>query len=58
MYKSIYLKRGKEESLKRFHPWIFSGAIDEMGENIVDGDVVRVFTYNKEFAAVGLYQIG
>lgn len=58
MYKSIYLKRGKEESLKRFHPWIFSGAIDEMDENIVDGDVVRVFTYNKEFAAVGLYQIG
>ena len=27
MYKTIYLKKGKEESLKRFHPWIFSGAI-------------------------------
>ena len=34
MYKSVYLKRGKEESLKRFHPWIFSGAINSMDENI------------------------
>lgn len=58
MYKSIYLKRGKEESLKRFHPWIFSGAIDETDDNILEGDVVRVFTHNKEFVAVGLYQIG
>ena len=42
MYKSVYLKRGKEDSLKRFHPWIFSGAINSMDENIEDGDIVRV----------------
>ena len=36
MYKKIYLKRGKEESLKRFHPWVFSGAIAQMDEGIVD----------------------
>ena len=37
MYKSIYLKKGKEESLKRFHPWIFSGAIQAMDEGIEEG---------------------
>lgn len=58
MYQSVYLKRGKEESLKRFHPWIFSGAIAAMDDGIVEGDIVRVFTSNDEFIAVGMYQIG
>lgn len=40
-YKTIILKRGKEESLKRFHPWIFSGAIAKADENIEEGDIVR-----------------
>ena len=44
-YKSVYLKKGKEESLKRFHPWIFSGAIDHADE-IEEGETVRVFTKN------------
>ena len=40
MYKQIFLKRGKEESLERFHPWIFSGAIQRMDEGIEEGDYV------------------
>lgn len=58
MYKSVYLKKGKEESLKRFHPWIFSGAIQAMDEGIEEGDIVRVFTRSGEFIAIGHYQIG
>ena len=58
MYKQIFLKRGKEESLKRFHPWIFSGAIHHMDEGIEEGVTVRVITAAGEFIAVGHYQIG
>ncbi len=58
MYKQIFLKRGKEESLKRFHPWIFSGAIHHMDEGIEEGETVRVITAAGEFIAVGHYQIG
>ncbi len=58
MYKNIYLKRGKEESLKRFHPWVFSGAIRNMDEGIAEGDTVRVITNKGDFIAVGHYQIG
>lgn len=58
MYKSVYLKKGKEESLNRFHPWIFSGAIHHMEEGIEEGDVVNVFTAMNDFIAVGHYQIG
>lgn len=58
MYKSIYLKKGKEESLNRFHPWIFSGAIHHMDDNIGEGEFVNIFTASNEFIAVGHYQIG
>ena len=57
-YKSIYLKKGKEESLNRFHPWIFSGAIHHMDDNIEEGELVNIFTASNEFIAVGHYQIG
>ena len=57
MYKSIYLKKGKEESLNRFHPWIFSGAIHHMDDNIEEGELVNIFTASNEFIAVGHYQI-
>ncbi len=57
-YKSIHLKKGKEDSLKRFHPWIFSGAINYMDEGIAEGEVVRVFTFSGDFIAIGHYQIG
>ncbi len=58
MYKNIYLKRGKDESLKRFHPWIFSGAIAKADNGINDGDTVRVISNEGNFIAVGHYQIG
>ncbi len=58
MYKSVYLKRGKEESLLRFHPWVFSGAIQRMDVGIGEGDLVRVLAENGGFIAVGHYQIG
>ena len=56
--KTIQLKKGKEESLKRFHPWIFSGAILRMDEGIEEGELVKVVTFDKEFIAIGHYQIG
>jgi len=58
LYKSVYLKRGKEESLLRFHPWIFSGALSGVDEGVQEGDIVRVMTSEKKFIAVGHYQIG
>ena len=57
-YRKIYLKRGKEDSLLRFHPWIFSGAVSHMDEGIEEGDIVRVLTEKGDFIAVGHYQIG
>ena len=56
--KEIQLKRGKEESLLRFHPWVFSGAIQHMDDGIEEGDVVRVITSTSDFIAVGHYQEG
>ena len=58
MYKQVYLKRGKDESLLRFHPWIFSGAINKIEEGLEEGDIVRVLTHDKKFIAVGHFQIG
>lgn len=56
--KQVYLKRGKEESLLRFHPWVFSGAIHHLDDGIEEGDVVRVVTERGVFIAVGHYQQG
>ena len=56
--KQIILKRGKEESLLRYHPWVFSGAIYHTDGNITEGDVVRVCTANGDFIATGHYQKG
>ncbi len=57
MYK-VYLKPGKEESLKRFHPWIFSGAIARMDGQPEEGEVVEVYTSGRQFIAKGHFQIG
>ncbi|MBQ5572785.1 MAG: class I SAM-dependent rRNA methyltransferase, partial [Bacteroidaceae bacterium] len=46
MQKRVLLKRGKEESLLRFHPWIFSGAIASIEGTPDEGDVVDVYTYD------------
>ena len=58
MYKKVYLKRGKEESLKRFHPWIFSGAIQKADGGLEEGEGERGITSEGDFIAVGHYQIG
>lgn len=55
---NVYLKKGKEESLKRYHPWVFSGAIMRMDEGINEGDIVDVITYDGQFIGRGHYQIG
>lgn len=57
-YKKIYLKRGKEESLKRFHPWIFSGAINHTDDDLAEGEIVKVLSADGDFMALGHYQIG
>ncbi len=56
--RQIYLKRGKEESLLRFHPWLFSGAIHHADEGIQEGETVRVIDSQNNFIAVGHYQMG
>ena len=58
IYKTIKLKRGKEESLKRFHPWVFSGAIDFLPEDIEEGDTVKVVSSTGDLLGMGHYQIG
>ncbi len=56
--KKLYLKRGKEESLLRFHPWVFSGAIAQADDDLKDGDLVHVLTNHGDFIAVGHFQMG
>lgn len=58
MEKAVILKRGKEESLRRFHPWIFSGAIQRIEGNPEEGDTVTVYTNDHQFIARGHVQIG
>jgi methyltransferase len=58
MYPTIQLRHGKAESLKRFHPWIFSGAIQRMPDNLTEGQIVRVIDHKGDFLAIGHYQIG
>ena len=57
-YKTIVLKRGKAESLRRFHPWVFSGAIQTLPDDLREGEIVRVEDASSQFLAVGHYQIG
>ena len=52
------MRKGKDESLRRFHPWVFSGAIQHIDEGISEGEVVRVVTNTGDFIAVGHYQQG
>lgn len=57
-YKIIKLKKGKEESLLRFHPWVFSGAVASLPDDIEEGDLVNVVSNTGKFIGVGHYQIG
>ena len=54
----IYLKPKKEESLKRFHPWVFSGAIQKISGTPAEGDLVEIFDCSGNYCAIGHYQIG
>ncbi len=57
-YKTLTLKRGKEESLLRFHPWVFSGALTAMPDDVEEGDIVRVVASDGRPLGVGHFQIG
>lgn len=57
-YPIIKLRKGKEESLERFHPWVFSGAVASLPDNIEEGDLVTVVAYDGHTIGVGHYQIG
>lgn len=54
----VILKKGREESLLRFHPWVFSGAIAQIVGEPAEGDVVGVYSSSGDFLACGHYQIG
>lgn len=54
----IYLRKGREESLLRFHPWVFSGSIAQIVGNPAEGDEVQVYASDGGFLATGHYQIG
>jgi len=55
---TIQLKPKKEESLQRFHPWVFSGAIQRIEGKPSEGELVEVLDSNRNFLAIGHYQIG
>jgi 23S rRNA (cytosine1962-C5)-methyltransferase len=57
-YTKIVLKSGKDQSLKRFHPWVFSGAIKKTYGTVSEGDIVSVYSNQDEFLGLGHYQIG
>ena len=57
-YKTVTLKRGKEESLKRLHPWVFSGAIAVADDTIEEGDLVTVYAHDGTLIGNGHSQIG
>jgi 23S rRNA (cytosine1962-C5)-methyltransferase len=58
MIKKLSLKRGREDSVKRFHPWIFSGAVKNMDSTINEGDTVTVYSSEGEFLCRGHYESG
>ncbi len=57
-YSKIILKNDKDKSLRRFHPWVFSGAILQADADLEEGDIVEVFSKNGKYLGTGHYQIG
>jgi 23S rRNA (cytosine1962-C5)-methyltransferase len=57
-YPKVHLRKGKEHSVKRFHPWIFSGAVSRVDEGLQEGDLVSVYNDQNEFLAIGHISIG
>ena len=54
----VILRKGREESVRRFHPWVFSGAVAEIQGSPAEGDIVGVYSSDGTFLASGHYQIG
>ena len=54
----VFLRRGRDESVRRFHPWVFSGAIASVSGSPAEGDIVAVCSAEGEFLAYGHWQIG
>ncbi|MGQ9620499.1 MAG: class I SAM-dependent rRNA methyltransferase [Bacteroidales bacterium] len=54
----IVLKSGKDQSVRRYHPWIFSGAVKKIYGNPAEGDIVEIYDNKDEFLAIGHYQLG
>ena len=48
----VYLKRGRDESVRRFHPWIFSGAVAQVAGNPAEGDIVAVYSAEGDYLAI------
>lgn len=57
-FVKIVLKSGKDQSLLRFHPWVFSGAIKKMYGTPAEGDLVKVYSNKDQFLGIGHYQVG
>lgn len=57
-YKKVYLNPKKEESLKRYHPWVFSGAIHHTSESLEEGEIVEIYDSKENYIATGHCQIG
>ena len=54
----VFLKHGRDESLRRFHPWVFSGAVAQVQGNPAEGDIVGVYSAEGQFLASGHWQVG
>ena len=57
LMNKIILKPGKDRSVFRYHPWIFSGAIAKTEGKLQEGDLVRVYSSDNQYLATGHYQI-
>lgn len=55
-YSTVILKSGKDQSLIKKHPWVFSGAIKKIKGEVIEGDIVKVINNKEEFLGLGHYQ--
>ena len=57
-YSKIILNKGKEFSLQRMHPWVFSGAIAKKDSTLADGDIVEIYSNQNQYLGTGYYSGG
>lgn len=58
IYPVITLRKGKESSLERFHPWVFSGAVDHLPEGLAEGDMVSIWSHDGVRLGAGHFSLG